>query len=233
MKALHILPSVLFRSVRKSVCFAAVLVLGLSLAHPAKAQNSVRFGLAANPMLAWHKVDNPNMSNEGVRAGFQYGLLVDFFFDEEGRYAFTTGAIISMMGTKYSDDRNPLLQINDVNRLQYFEVPLSVKLIATELNYYKFFGQIGMVPGVNIRARGDRTYNPSGVLPTEVNRKINEVILVNIGLDVGAGVQYELAEHLHVQGGLFYRNGFVNIYNDGDQEKITLNTIGLNLSVYF
>jgi hypothetical protein len=91
-----------------------------------------------------------------------------------------------------------------------------------------------MVPGVNIRARGDRDITPDQMgFPDEINRKITETLLVDIGLQVGAGAMYELAEHLHLSGGIIYRNGFVNNYDDGDGNKITLNHLALQIGIFF
>jgi opacity protein-like surface antigen len=214
--------------------FLAALILGSVFTPSLHAQAPVRIGLSATPLISWHRPDNAAISNESIRAGFQYGMLVDWMLNESGRYTLATGVLVTMAGTSIQDNRSMVFSINDVNRLQYVEVPVSFRLTATELNYYKFYGLIGMVPGVNIRARGDRTFDPAQTLfPDVINRKIGDVNLFNIGLEVGGGVQYDLAEHLTLSGGIVYRNGFVNIYDDRDSDKITLNHVALNIAVFF
>jgi opacity protein-like surface antigen len=211
----------------------ALLALPFLLAAPQslQGQTPVRIGLSATPLVSWHRPDNAAISNAGAKIGFQYGLLVDVPLNESGRYALATGALVTMAGGNLDDNRSPAFTVQDVNRMQYVEV--SFRLTATELNYYKFYGLIGMVPGVNIRARGDRSYDPVQILiPAEVNRKIDNTNLLNVGLEVGGGVQYDLAEHLTLMAGLVYRNGFVNIYNDSDDDKITLNHVALNVAVF-
>jgi len=211
----------------------ALLPFAAAFSPSAQAQVPVRIGLSATPLVSWHRPDNAAISNAGAKMGFQYGLLVDVFLNESGRYALATGALVTMAGGNL-DDNHLSYTIQDINRLQYVEVPVSFRLTATELNYYKFYGLIGMVPGFNIRARGDRSYDPLQILiPDEVNRKIGDVNLFNIGLEVGGGVQYDLAEHLTLSAGLVYRNGFVNVYNDGDDDKTTLNHVALNIAVFF
>jgi hypothetical protein len=193
----------------------------------------VRFGLTATPLISWHKADDPRISSEGVRAGFQYGLLVDALLNGEGRYIFSTGAVVTMTGGNLNTTTD-VFSISDQNSLQYFEIPLTLKLVATELNYFRFWGQFGLVPGVNIRARGDRDVSPDQVdISDAINRRISEIMLVDIGLQVGAGAMYELAEHLHLSGGIIYRNGFVNNYDDGDGNKITLNHLALQIGIFF
>ncbi|MBI1191612.1 MAG: outer membrane beta-barrel protein [Bacteroidetes bacterium] len=212
----------------------ALLVFILTASQATQGQSPVRIGLSATPLVSWHRPDNAAISNAGARMGFQYGMLVDVALNESGRYALATGALVTMAGGSLEDNTNLVFSVNDVNRLQYIEVPVMFRLTATELNYYRFYGVIGMVPGVNIRARGDRSYDPVQILiPAEVNRKIGNANLLNVGLEVGGGVEYDLAEHLTLSAGLVYRNGFVNIYDDGDNDKITLNHVALNVAVFF
>lgn len=217
-----------------TITLALLSIVLMNPAQLAQAQSPVRIGLSATPLVSWHRPDNAAINNDGAQMGFQYGLLVDLALNESGRYALATGALVTMAGGKLEDTRSLVFNINDNNRLQYVEVPVMFRLTATELNYYRFYGIIGMVPGVNIRARGDRSYDPVQILiPAEVNRKIGNANLLNVGLEVGGGVQYDLAEHLTLSAGLVYRNGFVNIYDDGDDDKITLNHVALNVAVFF
>lgn len=211
-------------------CFLLTLLAWQEVA----AQSPVRFGLTAVPVIAWHRSDNPDLESDGLVAGFQYGLLVDYLIDEEGRYAFSSGLLISGVGGKLLDNQPMAYSIQDQNRLQYIEIPLTFKLTATELNYLTFFGQIGVVPGINIRARGDRDVTPDQVNePDYENAKLPSVNALNFGLEVGGGVRYALGEHLGLSGGLFFRNGFVNVYEDNDGDKITLNHLALQIGLFF
>lgn len=215
-------------------CTLLLVIGGLLALQETQAQSSFRFGLTAVPVAAWHRSDNPMVESDGAVLGFQYGLLLDYLFDDEGRYAFSSGVIISGVGGKLLDNQPAAYSVQDKNRLQYVEIPLTFKLTATELNYFTFFGQIGVVPGVNIRARGDRDVTPNQLLfPDRVNAKLTNVNLLNFGLEVGGGVRYALGENLALSGGLFYRNGFANVYNDGDGDKITLNHLALQVGIFF
>jgi hypothetical protein len=212
----------------------AALLAALLMPGLAGAQSPVRFGLTAVPVFAWHRSDNVTVASDGAVAGFQYGLLVDYEIDDEGRYAFASGVLISGYGGKLLDNRPVAYSLQDRNRFQYVEIPLTFKLTATEFNYFSFFGQIGVVPGVNIRARGDRTVTPAQAdEPDYENAKLTGITPVNFGLEVGGGARYALGEHLNASAGLFYRNGFVNIYDDNDGDKITLNHVALQVALYF
>ena len=214
--------------------FLPLLAVLLSLHQLAEAQSPVQFGLTASPLIAWHKTDNPEIESDGAVVGFQYGLLVNYLIDEDGRYAFASGILVSGFGGKLLDGQPAAYSIQDRNRLQYLEIPLTFKLTATEFNYFTFFGQIGIVPGANIRARGDRMVTPVQVdEPDYENIKLPNINIFNIGLDVGGGVTYALGENLRANGGIFYRNGFINIYDDSDGDKITLNHVALQLALYF
>lgn len=212
---------------------ALLLAMGFTTSETL-AQSAFRFGLTASPLISWHRPDNPAITSDASRLGFQYGLLMDYNLEETGRYAFATGILVTMNGGTIVDTRDTGYNIIDANRLQYIDIPLTVRLTATELNYFKFYGQIGMTPGVNIRARGDRDINPDRIdIPDQINRKIDGVNLFNIGLEVGGGMVYNISEHLGANVGITYRNGFVNLYRDGDDDKTTLNQVALNLALFF
>jgi hypothetical protein len=221
----------IMRLFRSSLFVALLAVLFL---QEATAQSPVRFGLTAVPVVAWHRSDNPEVESDGALPGFQYGLLVDYLIDDEGRYTFASGLLISGVGGKLLDQQPAAYSVQDKNRLQYIEIPLTFKLTATELNYFTFFGQIGVVPGVNIRARGDRDVTPDQIdVPDYENEKLPSVNALNFGLEVGGGIRYALGEHLGLSAGLFYRNGFVNVYEDNDGDKITLNHLALQVGLFF
>ena len=114
--------------------FLAALILGSVFTPSLHAQAPVRIGLSATPLISWHRPDNAAISNESIRAGFQYGMLVDWMLNESGRYTLATGVLVTMAGTSIQDNRSMVFSINDVNRLQYVEVPVSFRLTATELN---------------------------------------------------------------------------------------------------
>lgn len=217
---------------------ALLLFLTILMAFSqAQAQFPVRFALVAAPMVSWHRIDNPDLDAGNPRLGFQYGLTADYALDEASRYAFSSGILITQGGGQINQTWDSSSVVLDAkNRLTHLEIPVTMKLTAMEFNYLKFFGQIGLTPGVNIRARGDLDVDGTALgAPLEPfeNAKLENVNRFHLALSVGGGVAYSLGEHTAVHGGIFYDNGLTNIYTDNDDDKISLNRVILRLGFQF
>jgi len=205
----------------------------------------VRFGLTFSPQYTWMQssnldfgTDNMRVTNTGGKLGFDYGLLLDFMLDNNDRYAFGTGLIISHAGgnikTETQDSTGTLLQTIDQNlKLQYIEVPLTFRLRTNEIGYLTYFGQFGLNLGIGIAKRVDQTYTPDPGNLSGVNLKLNNFIPLNLGLYISAGVEYSLSGNTSILIAPFFKNGFTNVINDKDGEKINLNNLGLRIGVLF
>src|SRR5580765_1493502 len=96
-----------------------------------------------------------SIKKNGSYIGFCYGLLMDVKIPKN--YAFSTGLIISYDGGKlnYLDSVkfNTLPNTTyppgtDVEyRLQYVEIPVSIKLMTNQIGYITYFGQFGLNAG--------------------------------------------------------------------------------------
>jgi opacity protein-like surface antigen len=113
-------------------------------------------------------------------------------------------------------------------RLQYVEVPLTLKLRTNEIGYITYWGQFGIVPGLNINAKGDDTvdflYGKSDTGWGETDRVSfssededikNDINIFRVGLLIGAGIEYSLSGNTAVLAGITYNNGFTDVL-DGD-----------------
>lgn len=101
------------------------------------AQDSgVRFGLSLSPQISWLSSNDKGLEGNGSYLGFSYGLLMDVLIPTN--YAFATGLLISYDGGKltYTDSTKFNTFPDNVYpagtqvdyRLQYIEIPLSMKL---------------------------------------------------------------------------------------------------------
>jgi opacity protein-like surface antigen len=209
-----------------------------------QAQGNVRFGLTFSPSFNWFNIDNSDFASDGQRTGFEYGLLTNFSIDQNPRYAFEIGVLIAHNGGRYTmpipDDSINSASI--VARLQYVNLPVSIRLRTNEINYMTYFGQIGMTPAFNIRARGSilsQPNDPNNISEDGINLKdvqslnLDGVNVFNIGLLVGGGLEYAVAENTSLIGGIYYQNGFLNIIDDNDNEKITMSSVTIRLGVMF
>ena len=55
----------------------------------------------------------------------------------------------------------------------------------------------------------------------------------NLQLHVEAGIEFPFSEKTALVAGVFFRNGFVNIVDDKDEDKVALHNLGLRVGVLF
>jgi opacity protein-like surface antigen len=199
------------------------------------AQDFQKFKIAArfSPGIAWMKPDSKYITNEGNVARFGFGISMDIHFTEN--YAFGTGLEVTRMGGSLSylnsaryDGVDYVLSRTRDYRLQYVEVPLTLKLRTNEIGYITYWGQFGIVPGLNINAKGDDEidflYGKSDTGWSETDRKSissededikNDINIFRVGLLIGAGIEYSLSGNTAVLAGITYNNGFTDVL-DGD-----------------
>lgn len=222
-----------------------LLIVLLSLGIKGFSQD-IRFGITANPSLVWVKPDNSQISSDGVRFGFNFGLVVDYVFGSEERYAINTGLNMLLTGAKIMSNDTTLNQTNELTaRINYLEIPMSIKLRSNEVGYLTFYGQLGMTPKFAVRSRADLTVkDESGTILTEISNakfkdipfypnSIDKVTPINLGLIVEAGLEYDISESTVLVGGLYFDAGFLNMFKDNDDQRVVSRNIGLRLSVLF
>ena len=216
----------------------AIIIGIIFLSYGAYAQK-FRFGLQGSPLISWMKPDVKSISSTGVKFGFSYGLMLDYNFTDN--YAFGTGLTIAQNGgfNKHDslllfrhENKGDLIDTFPVNseieyKLQYVELPLTLKLKTNEIGYMTYFGQFGISTGVNIKAKG----NISGA-KAMTDEKINEEVnLLNFALSMGGGIEYSLGGKTSFMGGIFFNNGFKDVTDDAP--KVILNYLSLKLGVLF
>ena len=70
-----------------------ILILGILFAQSSFAQGEFRFGLKSAANLGWLSGTSRNIENDGVTAGFAYGVMGDYYF--KPNYAFSTELLLS------------------------------------------------------------------------------------------------------------------------------------------
>lgn len=217
-----------------------------------------RFGIKLAPNMAWLKSDTKGLANDGSKIGFTFGLVTEFPIGSAGNYRFATGLFLNNVGGKYQQDfiyaevpsgRILTKQLSNDVKLQYLQVPLTMKLMTNEIGYMRYFGQVGFDASFNIRAKADfdRPVRDSLSVVTGFETLEDEDIKSNIqifraGLIVGAGMEYNFSGSTTLQVAVNYNNGFTNIlrkveFNDANgntkKAKLLQNYLELNLAVFF
>lgn len=215
------------------------LVLFISLTG--YSQDDIRFGLFLQPGFSYTKADANNVEAKGGMS-FGWGLTMDKIFRE--KYAFSTGFTHHFYNVEadYTLAADSLTTYNDVYsfKIQHIEIPVTLKLRTKDYGHFAYFGQLGLLAGVPIRSRYDRENSINSTSNVENEKARNYVGLVNMGLLIAAGVEYNIGEdNTRLFGALDFNQGFANfirdkdILGDDDNRKITLGTVSLKVGVFF
>jgi len=203
--------------------------------YPAN-EKSFRVGFAGLIAPAWLSSDNQDrIDPDGSKFALGYGIVVDYLFNS--RYAISTGLNMVHNGGKYSrfneDDGD---RIYDTNlKLQYLEVPLTVKGRSNQVGYFTYFGQIGLTPAIALRTRYDRKFSDNTVDEID-NEKANDFVRIpNMGLTLAAGVEYAILPETSLFAALYFNNGFLSILEKEERgdDKVAVSYLGLKVGVFF
>ena len=212
------------------------------------AQTNVRFGFTTSPGISWYSADSKYLDSKGTRFSFNYGAIVDLVIDNNERYTISSGITIDMSGGKLagiSSDSIPLGSSSLTTKVQYLEIPLSLKLRSNEsANNLTYYGSLGIVNSFRIRSRGDYEYNSVGEESvSEENIKVNnlpfypsnikKISPYHLALQFEGGVEFRVSDNTALVGGLYFRNGFTNVVDDNDKERVVARAIGLRVAVMF
>jgi len=221
-----------------------LIILLFSIVTAAQAQrnfirdNRVRLGFTLTPAIVALKPQESGVERNSGRAGISFGIMADFPLDQSGLYNIASGLQITTAGSKLKYDAGIGLDDYKQNpaeynlKLTYVEIPFALKLKTDSRGGVGFWGQFGTYLDFPVRARTDivsltNTYDKVNVL-----RDINPI---NMGLLIGAGIEYPLGDRLTGVIGLNYQNGFVDVtrnakWNDG---KVNMNSFALKLGLFF
>lgn len=193
-----------------------------------------RLGLTAHPNFGW--VNPETGKTNGVALGFSYGLLGDFNFAE--RYSFSTGLTVTTINGKSTELNVPPYHSGENSasydlryKLQYLEIPLTVKLRTNKIGDVKWYGQFGLSNGFNIKAH-QRAVAMGGTKLADRENISDEITNYRAGLIVGAGAEYDLEGSTSIAVGLTLNNGFTNIATDSGR-NVKNHYVGLNFAVFF
>ena len=150
-----ILPSMIM-SMKKP--FLAFLFCALCMSSWAQS-SKWKIGLRFDPNITWYKPEN-DIVNTGAKMRFGFGLAIDKMFTDN--YAIGTGFNVVRLGggLKYLQETNGkdagilnqdladttfLIDKSRACELQFFEVPLTLKLRTNEIGYITYWAQMGIL----------------------------------------------------------------------------------------
>lgn len=190
--------------------------------------NGFKLGLTAHPNFGWIRSDIDGIKSNGLRAGFSYGLVGDFYFADN--YAFSTGLKLTTINGQTESELAANNGQQDIYKLQYIEIPAKLKLTTNEMNGLKFYGEFGLGNAFNVRAKQD-IKGASGTSSAENVDIYKSTAFYRASLIIGGGTQFYVGEKTALDIGLSFNNGFTDIKKGDGTLKSSY--LGLNLAVYF
>ncbi len=202
------------------------------------ASKSFRFGLKIAPNILWYAPDNEKKyENPGSVVKFSWGLMAEIRLSETASIA--TGLELTGAGGKLSfqDSTYYLLNADEEfvafsnsttdtlssqyllkerqYNVSYVTLPFLVKMKTKEIGYMTYFGQFGLNIGVKTKAKFDDTVSPIGTsgansLSNEDLDGDDDMQLLNLALNVGAGFEYNMSGSTSLVFGVNYNHGFSN-----------------------
>jgi len=203
----------------KKLIFVITLLSVFTVSYSQK-----RFNLTflASPQVSWMKSDSKEIRGESGYLGFGYGVEGDMFLTSPN-YAITTGMTVSTTGGSMIFRQavlfdGELLQAN--TKVNYYltnlEIPLVLKMRSRDFNRFRYFAQFGFTNWLTIKARA--TTSDGSFQKDAIN---DEIRFLNIGLNVGGGLEYDLGHGNAITGGLVYSNGFSDVTNNSSVTDVT------------
>ena len=238
------------------------LMLALSLTTSAQ-NDGFAFGFKVGPNLGWTGSTTAAAVREGSRAGFDLGVVAEFYFAEN--YAISTGINVGFMGGHYSFDNgrmvsdslnpDPALEIYRVDRVYkttIYEIPIMLKMVTNELGNLplRVYAQVGAGFGYAQKVKVKDSYEDfNGDTYIASNKEYSNF---RTSLKIGAGAQYALDESTRVFLGVYFSHDFINninsiapnhykFYFDGDEKvgerdpklNVLQNRVGIEAGVLF
>lgn len=193
-----------------------------------------RLGLTAHPTIGWVKPDIGK--SNGVALGFSYGLMGDFNFTQN--YSFATGLTITTINGKSTEvvtssnsgAAPSQYEIQLKYKLQYIEVPLTLKLKTVKINEVRYYGQFGLSNGFMIGAKQD--FDLVGGASSKDNDIKNDINFYRAGLIIGAGAEFDVSGNTSITTGLTFNNGFTDI-TSSKTSTVKNHYVGINIGVFF
>jgi opacity protein-like surface antigen len=243
----------------KPLAILTAALIGLPAAQ-AQDDPSVRFGIKLSPNMAWLRPDTKGLKSDGSVFGYSFGLMSEFPIGPRDNYTFATGLLLTTLGGGYTWDYEYVdfnnLAADKVTKplsvdmaLRYVELPLTIKMRTNEIGYMRYYGQIGVGLGFNVRSKVDLEEPVlEGALNdgTPIVRAFrllededfkDKTNLFRAALVVGAGVEYNVSGNTALVAGITYNNGFTNVISDvqynGRKAKVFNDFLELTLGVFF
>lgn len=195
----------------------AILMIMMMSSTASAQYKSLVLGIKAAPNFSWLSTGQQTYDSEGLRVGFSWGAVSEFYFAEN--YAIATGVNFIWQGGKISYPDRQLRDGVEVDgilirkyRLKYLEIPAVIKMKTNEMGNFRYFGQIGLGFGIRTNSKGSDTfeYGSQQIVDPDFSNIDAETRLFRTSMIVGVGAEYPLDNSASLVGSINLNNGFTN-----------------------
>ena len=220
------------------IAFTALLAIA-SNGNKLAAQQSISFGIHANPTVGWFSSDNNTVKSKGARAGINFGLTLNKYFADN--YAISTGISLISVGGSLAHNDSITLKLNKptgvsaggkvMYNIEYLVLPIGLKLKSNQIGYITLFADLGLDPKLTL---GGKVKIPS--LDISKEKANSELKNVSMGYHATGGIEYSLGGSSAVVVGINFESNFTDITKDTNgqpNDKILHKMFGLFLGFHF
>jgi len=203
------------------------------------AQQSIGFGIHADPLVGWFTSDNSNITGKGATTGFNFGLTFNKYFYEN--YAFSMGLSLITAGGSFSSSDTVMLKLKkpvevlpgskSLYKIKYLAIPVGLKLRTKQIGYISIFTDIGLDPKFIL---GGKVEIPSqNILKENADNMLSRL---SMGYHIIGGIEYSLGGTTSLVLGLNFDSNFTNVIKIDNHQpavKIVHKMLGLHLGLNF
>ena len=214
---------------------AVFVILFIIVPQRVNSQQSIGFGVHADPLVGWFSSNNSDIAGKGARTGFNFGLTFNKYFYRN--YAFSTGLSLITAGGSLSSRDTLMLELNKptevlpgskmVYKINYLAIPVGIKLRTNQIGYISIFTDIGLDPKFIL---GGKVEAPSQNIAQE--NADNMLNRLSMGYHIIGGIEYSLGGSTAIVLGINFDNNFTDITKQPNA-KITHKMLSFHLGLNF
>jgi hypothetical protein len=255
--------------INNTLLLGAMLISGIATPLFSQTGDSelrkARFGFKGSMNFSWVKVMEGRVKNNGAPLGLSYGIMADFNLADNPAYWLSTELIITSlpgniaaMDTLYNRSTipsgAPFTKAEFDYKLQYIQIPISLKLKTGEIGNLVYWGQFGLAPAIMIQNKvttntvekfyeeGTTSHSPnsSNNDPLDFGGRESDnkgafkdnVVPVRLSMVLGLGTEFKISGKTAGVLGLRYDNSFTDLFWDSSV-KGRNHYLALNVGVFF
>ncbi len=205
-----------------------------------------RCGMYGTLGPSWMKPDMKDWKNEGMRFGYGFGFMAEFavapnLVIASGFDVMYGSGKMKLSDTLFSYDNmtDKLSNINSIYKIQYLQIPITLKMRTNEINYFRYYMRVGGSLGLRIGTKYTEEISAqdnSFIFRTYDNEKANNRIsLFRATFDIGAGIEYSLGGTTALLGEIYFNNGLTNSLKEykNIKYKSILNYLMFKIGILF